>query len=111
MVKEREIKQYLFKKRVDAFFTFMAVFTGIYFGWNMPEIVIFGVFVWSVMNPIPSRYLAILALCFLSITPFFLIFGRSGIAEQSAVYAYYFLAMTVIMGVYELKKEDKQKEI
>jgi hypothetical protein len=110
MVEDEAIKQYLFKKKVDIFFVFVAVFAGIFFGWNMPEIVVFGAVVWLIMNPAPSRYMAFLALCFLSVTPFFLIFGKHDIAEQLAIYAYYFLVMSVIMGIYEIWQENGKKK-
>jgi hypothetical protein len=77
----------------------------IYLKWNVFEAVIFCVFVYIILRPLPSRYLAMPALFFLVLTPFFLVFKQEDIAEQSAIYCYYFLIMTVMMGIYEVRKD------
>jgi hypothetical protein len=86
----------------------VAFLMGIYLKWNIFEIAIFCVFIYIILHPVESRYLAMPALFFLVLTPFFLIFKQEIIAEQLAIYCYYFLIMTVIMGIYEVRKDDRE---
>jgi|WetSurMetagenome_2_1015567.scaffolds.fasta_scaffold245148_2 hypothetical protein len=81
---------------------------GIYLKWNIFEIAIFCVFIYIILHPVESRYLAMPALFFLVLTPFFLVFKQEAIAEQLAIYCYYFLIMTVMMGIYEVRKDDRE---
>ena len=104
----KEIREKITKRNVDIVITLVAVGLGVFLGWENVEVMIFSLFIWSVLNPIPSRYFALGALFFLSLTPFMLILKRDVRAEEFAIYAYYFLVMTVIMGIYEMKNE-KQK--
>jgi hypothetical protein len=123
------IKKILIKRNIDIVITAIAILMGAYFGWTIPQMLIFGIFVWAILNPISSRIPAIVALAFLSFTPFLLAFqdskvvmaitslflpikgtklNGSALAEETAIYAYYFLILTVIMAIYEIRKEDKE---
>ncbi len=82
---------------------------GVYFDWNIIEILIFLVFLWSVLRAIPSRYLASAALFFLVLTPILLSLGRDERAEEFSIYAYYFLVMAVIRGIIEIRGEKEEK--
>lgn len=86
-----------------------AVFLGLYFSWNPFDIAVFVFFVAIILRPVDSRFPAGIALFFLALTPFFLIFNRDETAETLAVYAYFFLAMTAMMGLYEIRKENYSK--
>lgn len=55
----------------------------------------------------PSRFSAGLALVFLAITPFLLMLKNDALAETVAVYAYYFLVITVVQEIWELRGEKK----
>ncbi|MCP5498156.1 MAG: hypothetical protein H7A23_26665, partial [Leptospiraceae bacterium] len=55
-----------------------------------------------------GRIPAVFALLFLVFTPVFLIFRQEKIAEQSAIYAYYFLVITVITQIIEMKASLKK---
>jgi len=90
-------------------FILIAVFLGVYLKWNAFETVIFCIFICTILHPLPSRFLAMPAFFFLILTAFFLVFKQEIIAEQLAIYCYYFLVMTVIAGVYETRKEEKEK--
>lgn len=57
-----------------------------------------------------SRYSAAAALIFLAACPFLLIFKKDVLAENSAIYAYYFLVITVLTQIREFKK-DKNNSI
>jgi ABC-type proline/glycine betaine transport system permease subunit len=53
--------------------------------------------------------MALPALFFLILTPFALILEQDLVAENLAIYAYYFLIMATIMGIREVRQEDKEK--
>jgi len=110
MIGETSLKKILTKRNIDVFIIAIAVFVGAYFDWKIIGIVIFVIFIWTILNPIPSRYLALPVLPLLFLTPFFIIFKKPELAERSSIYAYYFLIMTVMMGIYELRKEGKQEK-
>ncbi|MCX6763202.1 MAG: hypothetical protein NTZ97_00495 [Candidatus Moranbacteria bacterium] len=100
------IKKIFIKRNIDILFVAIAILMGAYFNWKIIEIIIFGIFIWIILNPVPSRLTAIPALGFLVVTPFLLIFKNQVLAEETAIYAYYFLIMSVVMGIYEIRKED-----
>ena len=83
---------------------------GIYFDWNIIEILIFLVFLWSIFRTIPSRYLAGVALCFLILVPIFLSLDRDERAEEFSIYAYYFFVMAVIRGIIEIRSEKNDEK-
>lgn len=96
------------ERRLDIAILALGLFTGAYFQWNIVDIAIFLIFLWSFLGPLPSGFLAAPALFFLSVTPFLLAFDRKEQAESFAVYAYYFLAMAVIRGIAEARKEGNE---
>jgi hypothetical protein len=57
-----------------------------------------------------SRILVGVVLAFLASCPILLIFKKEDIAEQMAIYAYCFLAMTVVLQVVEFKKHPEVSE-
>ena len=89
----------------------LSLFMGVYLGWNIFEIVIFLIFIYVILYPVSSRQAVFPAVILLFIAPFFLIFKKDNLAEQVAIYAYYFLIMAVFMGIYELWKGDSEKEM
>lgn len=107
MEEKFELKPYLTRRNLHIAIVFVALALGIYLDWSIAEVFIFGVFIWSILEYIPSRFLAIPALFFLSATPFLLILERKDRAEEFAIYAYYFLVMAVIMGVREVRNEER----
>jgi hypothetical protein len=94
------------KRKKDALFVCVGILLGILLDWTIIEVAIFAIFLWSLLGPIQSRFLAVPALFFLTVTPILLILGRETRAEEFAVYAYYFLAMTVIRGIIEIRQDD-----
>jgi hypothetical protein len=99
------VKRFFRERKKDAFFLVASVFLGVFLEWDIVEIAIFTTLVWAIVGPISVRVLAAVALFFLSIVPFLLVFGREDQAEQYAVYAYYFLVMAVIRGIIEVRGE------
>lgn len=95
------------RRRVDVGFVLAGILLGIFLGWNIVQVAIFAVFIWSILGPIPSRLLAVPALFFLSIVPFLLLAKMDDQAEEYAIYAYYFLVMAVIRGIIEIRSEKE----
>ena len=108
-IKAWEIKKMTSKKTLNITIFMVALGMGIYFQWKIMEILIFLIFVGIILRPISSRIMAFPALFFLVLTPFALILKQNVLAENLAIYAYYFLIMAVIMGIYEIRKEEKEK--
>lgn len=98
------------KNIIDAFFIVAVIAMGIFLHWKIAEIAVFSLFIWIILNPVSSQYPAIGAIFFLALTPFFMIFKKDIMANQLAIYAYYFLIMTVIMGIYEIWKENGERK-
>lgn len=85
-----------------------ALVMGIYFQWGFMNTLIFMIFVATILRPVSSRIMAFPALFFLVLTPFALILKQDILAENLAIYAYYFLIMAVIMGIYEVRSESHE---
>lgn len=83
----------------------MGLGVGLYFEWTAVEIVFFLLFLWSLLGPIASRYLALATLAFFSLVPVLLAFKRPERAEEFALYAYYFLVMAVVRAIIEVRSE------
>jgi hypothetical protein len=96
------------ERRGDMTVLFFGFLVGAFFEWNIVEIFIFLIFLWSILGPLSSRVLAVPALFFLSATPLLLVFEREEQAEAFAVYAYYFLVMAVIRASIEIRKKSKK---
>jgi len=99
------LKKLFKKKTLNVLILCLSIGMGIYFDWKIMEIIIFLIFVSIILRPVSSRLVAVPALFFLVLTPILLIMKRDPQAEQMAIYAYYFLIMAVIMGIYEVRKE------
>lgn len=100
-----ELKKMTDRKALNIGLFLVAVGMGIYFQWGVMNTLIFVIFIGIILRPVPSRLLAVPALFFLTLTPFALIFKFDVLAENLAIYAYYFLILTVIMGIYEVRSE------
>ncbi len=96
---------FVLKRKVDAWFVLAGIVFGTLLNWDVIEIAFFAVFIWSIVGPIQSRWLALPAFFFLAFTPILLLLDRETRAEEFAVYAYYFLVMAVIRGVIEVRAE------
>ena len=89
------IGAFIAKQNFD--FTFAGALILIYFGLSL---------IWR----LSGRISASLALFFLIATPILLMFKNDALAETFAIYAYYFLVITVIRLVFELKNSPKIEE-
>lgn len=55
-----------------------------------------------------NRVIGVLALLALASCPFLLSFNQNALAEQMAVYAYFFLVMTVVLQIIEYKRRPEE---
>lgn len=101
--KKFDIQEFITRRKVDAGLILVSIIFGTLLNWDVIEIIFFAVFIWSIVGPIASRYLAFPALFFLSFTPILLVLDRAERAEEFAIYAYYFLVMAVIRGIIEVR--------
>lgn len=111
ILRKIDIEVFIKQRIWDIGFLVAGIAMGIYFRWNVIEILIFLVFVWSILGPIVSRYLAWPAILFLILTATTLFFGKKELAEEFSIYAYYFLVMTVIRGIIEVRTEKDDSVI
>ena len=63
----------------------------------------------SILFIVESRIAAAIALFFLASCPILLIYKKEGVAETMAIYAYYFLVITVVTQIREYMREDRTK--
>lgn len=105
--KEFDIKDFIKRRKVDLLFLFAGLFLGVYFDWTIVQVLIFLAFIWSLLGPIRSRYLAVSSLFLLGLTVILLLLERTERAEDFAIYTYYFLAMAVIRAIIEVRTEKK----
>ena len=108
-IKSWEIKKVTPKKVLNICIFLLALGMGIYFQWGIIETLIFLIFIGIILRPVSSRIMAVPALFFLVLTPFALILKQDVIAENLAIYAYYFLILATIMGIYEVR-QNKDEE-
>lgn len=95
---------------INIVFLFIALAMGIYLKLTVWDILTLLIFTGVILNPVSSKIIAIPALFLLIFSPLALIFKKIYLSEQLAIYAYYFLILAVIMGIYELKKDSQQKK-
>lgn len=101
---DRFFEKMWMSRKMDVATLFVAALLGVVFDWNIVEMSVFILFIASILFSIPSRFLALPALFFLSFTPVLLLLNRKESAEEFAVYAYYFLVMAVVRGIIEIRK-------
>jgi len=99
-LKNNQINQYLTRKYFDYAIITLSLLLSFYLKWEMQSVIEFSFVIWLILKPIPSKLLSKIALCFLAFVPF-LIVHRADRAEQFAIFAYYFLVLTIIMVVIE----------
>jgi len=109
-VKSWELKKITPKKVLNICIILLALGMGIYFQWGAMGTLIFVIFIGTILRPVSSRILAFPALFFLILTPIALITKRDLIAENLAIWAYYFLILATIMGIREVRQDKDPDE-
>lgn len=96
-----------FKIGLSVLWLAVTIFIGINYAFSFVEMLILAYFGLSLIWKLDSRIAASLALFFLVATPILLMLKNDALAETFAIYAYYFLVITVIRLVFEFKNSPK----
>lgn len=75
---------------------------GIYFQWEISNLIFFLLFIALLIHPISSRFPAFGAIVALVATAILLVLKKEDLAETVAIWAYYFMIFTATMAFYEL---------
>lgn len=97
------LKPYLKKEYIDTIFLLIAITIGIYYQWSLLNLAFFVFVVWLLLNSLKVQSLAKIALFFLILVPISLFLSKDNYAEQFGLFAYYFLILTVIGAIIEIK--------
>jgi hypothetical protein len=99
-----EAKRHVFEKKLQTISLIAILFLFINWELSYEAIILWMLFFSFLFYGWESRIIAGLALLFLLSCPFLLAYKESDLAEQMAVYAYYFLVMTVTLQIADLKR-------
>lgn len=80
-----------------------------YFLWGLSSALLWFLFLAFFAYGWESRIVAAFALICLAICPILLSLKKDALAEQMAIYAYYFLVMTVVLQIKEYREELKNR--
>lgn len=84
------------------------IVAGLFFWWSgLSAGLLWFLFLMFLFYEWDNRIIGVLALIFLASCPFLLQFKQDALAEQMAVYAYFFLVMTVILQIVEYKRHPE----
>lgn len=97
------------KKIANIILLALSAWMGIHFGWKLFDICFFVLFIGIVLYPLPSRFFTLSAIALLVAVPFLIMFDKKDIAQQTAIYAYYFLVFAVMMAIYEIWVQKKEE--
>ena len=98
------------EKYIRIIVTAIALIIGVYLNFEITELVFFVYLIWIILTPTPSRNLAMIAILLLAMTPVFMIMKRDSWAETFAIYAYYFLILTVGTAILEYRKVSQSED-
>lgn len=88
----------------------LILFLIIFYLWGLSSALLWFLFLSFLFYGWESRIIATMALISLASCPFLLYFKKDALAETMAVYAYFFLVMTVVLQIVELKRETKNDQ-
>lgn len=80
---------------------------GIYFQWEIANLIFFLLFVILILHPVASRFAAFGAIGLLIVTAILLVVKQNDWAEISAIWAYYLMIFTAMLSFSELQEEEK----
>lgn len=91
---------------VEIVFLALSVGMGVYFQWEMGNLIFFLILLHFIIHPISSRFPAGAAVALLVLTALLLVFKKLDLAETSAIWAYYSMILIVVMAMGEINKEE-----
>jgi len=83
---------------------------GAFFLWDLSSALLWLLFLLFLIYGWENRIIAFLALISLASCPFLLSFKKDELAEKMAVYAYFFLVMTVVLQIVEYRRDLKNEK-
>jgi hypothetical protein len=102
--------QIIIKKKIYSIFLII-LFIILFWKISLTAAIFWNLFFIFLFFKYDSRYVAAMALMSLASCPFLLIFKKEPAAEQMAIYAYYFLVMTVVLQIAEYRRESKEEKM
>ena len=93
-----DIKNKKWQGLIVVFFTIVAFFL-----WGLSSTILWLLFLAFLVYGWENRIIAVLALFSLAVCPILLTFKKESLAEQMAVYAFFFLVMTVILQIIDYR--------
>lgn len=108
-IKENKLEEYFTKKYFDYFLLGVALVLSLYLDWSIMRIIGGLLVLYIFLNPLKSEIYGKATLFFLTLVPITLMMDRDGKAEKLAVAAYGMMVLTVVMSIWETKKEKIAK--
>jgi hypothetical protein len=105
------IKKISLKMCLEAGLLLLYLGMGIYFQWEIANLIFFLLFVILILHPIASRFAAFGAISFLVVTAILLAAKQSDWAEISAIWAYYLMIFTAMLSFSELQSDENNATI
>ncbi len=104
----KRVKRDIFKKKLQTILLVIILALMLMWKASYEAIALWMLFFSFLFYDWENRIIAGLALLSLASCPFLLIYKREDLAETMAIYAYYFLAMTVVLQIAELKRKPEE---
>jgi hypothetical protein len=102
-LKIKKLFGYIWKKKID--FIILSIFSlALYSIFDLESAILWTIFLVFARFDWDSRYVGGMAIFWLLLCPFFLYLQLDAAAEQSAVYAYFLLVITVVLQIIEYFK-------
>lgn len=101
------IKKISPKMCLEAGLLLLSLGMGIYFQWEIVNLIFFLLFVVLILHPVASRFAAFGAIGFLVVTAILLAVKQSDWAETCAIWAYYLMIFTAMLSFFELHEEEE----
>ena len=83
---------------------------GVLFFWSLSSALLWLLFLLFLVYQWENRIIATFALILLASCPFLLAFKKEDLAETMAVYAYFFLVMTVVLQIVEYIRDQRNEK-
>lgn len=92
---------------LEAVLFLFSIAMGVYFQWEVANFIFFIFFIFLLLHPISSRFVASGAIIFLIATAILLMAKQNNLAETSAIWAYYCMIFTATLAFHELRLEKE----
>ncbi len=103
------IKRSVMSRKLQTVLLVIALILMVMWKQDVETIILWMLFLSFLLYEWENRIIAGLALISLASCPFLLIYEKEDLAEIMAIYAYYFLVMTVVLQIAELKRHPEEE--